>query len=72
MQNMARLGVPQIFGDDEGYPTSREVDGIDTKRIANREGFNANLGQPLNCHREWRNSKTGKRMDPPDYAREDY
>lgn len=56
---------------DEGYPTSREVDGVDTKKVAGREGFQKQLGRPLNCRREWSNSKTGKKMDPPEYAQED-
>ena len=59
------------FDADEGFPISRDVDGLDTKKIADRQGFHRHLGKPLNTRTEWSNSKTGKRTEPPDYAKED-
>lgn len=66
---MGRMVNP--ISDDEGCPVPHDVDGLDTRRIANREGFNRQLGRRLNERTEWTNSRTGKKCDPPEYANED-
>lgn len=67
---MARLGkVSPLSMEDEGYPISREVDGINIREVSNREGFQNQLAAPINCREEWTNSKTGKKTEPPEYAR---
>lgn len=67
-----RKGNPvRMLSGDEGFPISRRVDGVNTREVAGREGYQRNLGTNLDSHREWRNSKTGARMDPPEWAQED-
>lgn len=68
---MARLVRPSMPNEDEGYPVPRTVDGVDTKRVANREGAMRHIGRFHQHHTEWTNSKTGKRTEPPEYASDD-
>lgn len=69
-----RMGpvAAQSDGMDEGYPRPSTNDGVNTKKIAGREGFQRQLGRPLNQHTDWHNSKTGACCDAPEYANDDW
>lgn len=55
--------------DYPGFPMSETVDGMDTSK--HPQGYQKNFGKILAEHTTYTNSKTGEKMDPPDYARED-
>lgn len=56
---------------DEGYPVSRRVDGVNVKDVAENPGSRYQFGSPRRSHTDWQNSKTGRRMTKPDYAKDD-
>lgn len=64
------MGV-RPMDESEGFAVSRETDGVDVKRISGREGFHRQLGRHLNTHTDFKNSKTGKPMEEPDWHKED-
>ncbi len=58
---MANKALPPM---DEGFPTSRHVDGDNVKKVSDTPGY-----QDINRgHTDWTNSKTGERMERPDWA----
>lgn len=69
---MGAMKVIPVGGIDDGYPTSRKVDGVDTTAVANNPGYANQFGSPKRCHRDWTNSKTGRRTAKPDHASDDY
>lgn len=55
---------PTIQPITEGYPISRHTDGDNVSKIADTPGY-----QDINRgHTDWKNSKTGECMEPPDWA----
>lgn len=72
MAGKSRGQVSPIGSMNEGYPRPSTVDGIDTKKIANREGYQRQLGTRINQHTDWHNSKTGACVDAPEYASDDW
>lgn len=56
------------MGPDDGYPIGRTVDGVDTEAVADHLGFNNQFGGARRCHREYVNSKTGRRSEAPEYS----
>jgi hypothetical protein len=66
------MRVIPVGGVDEGYPTSRKVDGVDTEAVADNLGYANQFGSPRRCHRDWTNSVTGKRMERPEHADADF
>lgn len=69
---MGAMKVIPVGGIDEGFPVSRKVDGVDTTAVANNPGYQNQFGSPKRCHRDYTNSKTGKRMERPEYADADF
>jgi len=53
--------------EEKGYPISNQVDGNNVSKFPD----NAKFADIEKGHRKWTNSETGKRIDPPDYARDD-
>ena len=51
---------------DEGYPRARTVTGMDTAQF--QPGHHSNFGRNQQKHTDWANSKTGAKMEPPEYA----
>lgn len=64
---MAKMNLTNPMSDDEGYPTSRCVDGTNVRECASQEGSFLHFGKIRKGMRMWSNSKTGKRMDAPSY-----
>lgn len=52
--------------EDDGYPTSRCVDGMNVRDCADVEGAFVHFGQVRKMHDEFTNSKTGARIDHED------
>ena len=65
------MGIRPLDAESEGFAIPRETDGVDIKRISGREGFHRQLGQQLNTRTVFKNSKTGKDMEEPDWHKED-
>ncbi len=68
---MAKMNVSNPL-DDEGYPMSRCVDGTNVAECSAHEGAFRHFGRIRQQRKLWTNSKTGKAMEPPEYARDDY
>lgn len=65
---MAQIHV-EPFDDD--FPVARRVDGVNVKDVAENLGFQRQFGSPRRSHTDWQGSKSGKRMNPPEYAKDD-
>lgn len=68
---MAKMTVSNPIGmPDDDYPIPRCVDGVDVKKCASYEGAMRHFGKIRKQHDDWVGSKSGKRVPPPDYARD--
>jgi len=65
------MAAIEVHDQDEGFPIARRVDGTNVKDVANNLGFERQFGSPRRSHTDWQNSNSGKRMNPPDYAKDD-
>jgi hypothetical protein len=68
---MAKMRLSNPIYEDDGHPIPRCVDGVDVEKCASYEGAFRHFGKIRKMHTEWMNSKTGKAMEAPEYARDD-
>lgn len=59
------------YDEDEGFPVPRRVDGVNVRDVANNPGWNDQFGSPRRSHTDWQNSRSGRRTNPPEYAKDD-
>ena len=52
----------------DSYPISYRRDGIDLNKV--RDMPSNPIGECLNTHKEWRDSRTGKRVERPDWDKD--
>lgn len=70
---MAMIRPSKMMNDlAEGYPRPRTVDGTNVKECASKEGAFRHFGKIRKQHTEWTNSETGRPVEAPEYARNDY